>query len=284
MQALIQVAGISQEQDVLKPEAIGFRLGPRINAVGRIADPKIVIDLLTTDDPGEALERAMQCEEVNQLRQRLCELIEQEAIALAEAYAPNLQNDRVLLIVKDDWHHGVIGIVASRLVERYGVPVFIGTYEEDDPTRIRGSARGIPEFNVFDALQCCADLLDKFGGHKAAGGFSLAAENLDEMRSRLRIFANMHLQPQHLRPLIAVDAQANLRDLTLDLYQQIDQLHPCGIGNPDPVFWTPSVRIVEQQAIGKDRTHLRVVVSQTEDEAGMKAIASSSPKPRTRLA
>ncbi|WP_297087102.1 single-stranded-DNA-specific exonuclease RecJ [Thermoleptolyngbya sp. C42_A2020_037] len=273
VQALIQVAGVNPEQDALKPEAIGFRLGPRINAVGRIADPNIVIDLLTTDDPDVALERAMQCEEVNQLRQRLCELIEQEAIALAEAHAPNLQNDRVLLLVKDGWHHGVIGIVASRLVERYGVPVFIGTYEEGDPTRIRGSARGIPEFNVFDALQCCADILDKFGGHRAAGGFSLATENLEEVRSRLRIFANMHLQPQHLRPLIEVDAQANLRDLTLDLYQQIDQLHPCGIGNPDPVFWTPNVRIVEQQVIGKDRSHLRVVVSQEEDESGMKAIA-----------
>ncbi|MDG2615400.1 single-stranded-DNA-specific exonuclease RecJ [Thermoleptolyngbya sichuanensis XZ-Cy5] len=273
VQALIQVAGVNPEQDALKPEAIGFRLGPRINAVGRIADPNIVIDLLTTDDPGVALERAMQCEEVNQLRQRLCELIEQEAIALAETYAPNLQNDRVLLLVKDGWHHGVIGIVASRLVERYGVPVFIGTYEEGDPTRIRGSARGIPEFNVFDALQCCADILDKFGGHRAAGGFSLATENLEEMRSRLRIFANMHLQPQHLRPLIEVDAQANLHDLTLDLYQQIDQLHPCGIGNPDPVFWTPNVRIVEQQVIGKDRSHLRVVVAQDDDEYGIKAIA-----------
>ena len=273
VQALIQVAGVSSEQDALKPEVIGFRLGPRINAVGRIADPNIVIDLLTTDDPAVALERAKQCEEVNQLRQRLCELIEQEAIALAETHVPNLQNDRVLLLVQDGWHHGVIGIVASRLVERYGVPVFIGTYEEGDPTRIRGSARGIPEFDVFDALQCCADLLDKFGGHKAAGGFSLATENLAEMRSRLRIFANMHLQPQHLRPLIAVDAQANLRDLTLDLYQQIDRLQPCGIGNPDPVFWTPNVRIVEQQAIGKDRTHLRVVVSQGDDESGMKAIA-----------
>jgi len=273
VQALIQVAGVSSEQDALKPEVIGFRLGPRINAVGRIADPNIVIDLLTTDDPAVALERAKQCEEVNQLRQRLCELIEQEAIALAETHVPNLQNDRVLLLVQDGWHHGVIGIVASRLVERYGVPVFIGTYEEGDPTRIRGSARGIPEFDVFDALQCCADLLDKFGGHKAAGGFSLATENLAEMRSRLRIFANMHLQPQHLRPLIAVDAQANLRDLTLDLYQQIDRLQPCGIGNPDPVFWTPNVRILEQQAIGKDRTHLRVVVSQGDDESGMKAIA-----------
>ncbi|HIK57318.1 MAG TPA: single-stranded-DNA-specific exonuclease RecJ [Synechococcales cyanobacterium M55_K2018_004] len=273
VQALIQVAGLGNEKEALKPEAIGFRLGPRINAVGRLADPQIVIELLTTDDPGVALAQAMQCEQVNQLRQRLCELIEQEAIAWCEQNQFDLQDDRVLVVVHPGWHHGVIGIVASRLVERYGVPVFIGTYEDDDQQEIRGSARGIPEFNVFEALQCCGDLLEKFGGHKAAGGFTLKAENLQEMRSRLRIFANLHLQPQHLKPLVNVDVQASLRDLDLDLYEQIDHLHPCGIENPDPVFWTPDVRIVEQSTLGRDRNHLKLIVAEEGEEVGMKAIA-----------
>ncbi|MGG6296009.1 single-stranded-DNA-specific exonuclease RecJ [Leptolyngbya sp. AN02str] len=274
VQALIQVAGLSNEQNTLKPEAIGFRLGPRINAVGRIGNPQLVIDMLTTDDPGIALERAMQCEEVNQLRQRMCELIEQEAIAYCEAMQFDLPSDRVLVVVQPNWHHGVIGIVASRLVERYGVPVFIGTYEDEAQTHVRGSARGIPEFNVFDGLQCCADILEKFGGHRAAGGFSLQAEYLDEMRSRLRIFANMHLQPQHLKPLVTIDAQANLEDLNLELYAQIDRLHPCGIENGDPVFWTPNVRVVEQQTIGQNRAHLKLTVAQAQDGSdSMKAIA-----------
>jgi len=265
VKALSQVAGVNDDKGSLKPEAIGFRLGPRINAVGRLADPQIVIDLLTTDDPGIALERAMQCEEINQLRQRLCELIEQQAIATVEAEQPDLLGDRVLLLVQPGWHHGVIGIVASRLVERYGVPVFIGTFEENDPSHVRGSARGIPEFNVFDALQACAPVLDKFGGHKAAGGFSLKTENLEGMRSHLIAFANQQLEPHHLKPLVTIDAQASLRDITLDLYQQIDYLQPCGIENPDPVFWTPNVRVVEQQCMGQTRAHLKLMVMEDGD-------------------
>lgn len=263
IQALIQVAGLSQEKE-LKPEAIGFRLGPRINAIGRISDPQIVIELLTTEDEGLALERAMQCEQVNQLRQRLCELIEQEAIAWCEQSQINWQAERVLVVVQPEWHHGVIGIVASRLVERYGVPVFIGTYEEDDPERIRGSARSIPEFHVFEALQFCGEILERYGGHRAAGGFSLEAKYLEEFRSRLSLFANGQLQPEHLKPLVNIDAQANLSDLTFELYNQIDALHPCGIENPDPVFWTPNVHILEQKAIGRNQAHLKLTLSCTD--------------------
>lgn len=275
VQALIQVAGLSNEK-ALKPEAIGFRLGPRINAIGRIADPQIVIELLTTEDDGEALELAMKCEQVNQLRQRLCELIEQQAIDWCESSQINWQNERVLLVVQPDWHHGVIGIVASRLVERYGVPVFIGTYEEEDPSRVRGSARGIPEFNVFEALQFCGDVLDRYGGHRAAGGFSLKSENLEEFRSRLRLFAHGQLQPEYLKPLVSIDAKAHLSDLTLDLYQQIDALHPCGIENPDPVFWTANVQIMEQKAIGRGQAHLKLTLVEdrgTGIEQPIKAIA-----------
>jgi single-stranded-DNA-specific exonuclease len=270
IQALIQVAGLSQEKE-LKPEAIGFRLGPRINAIGRISDPQIVIELLTTEDEGLALERAMQCEQVNQLRQRLCELIEQEAIAWCEQSQIDWQAERVLVVVQPEWHHGVIGIVASRLVERYGVPVFIGTYEEDDPERIRGSARSIPEFHVFEALQFCGDVLDRYGGHRAAGGFSLEAKNLEEFRSRLSLFANGQLQPEHLKPLVTIDTQANLSDLTFELYNQIDALHPCGIDNPDPVFWTPNVRILEQKAIGRNQAHLKLTLTQDEPASSVRA-------------
>ena len=273
VQALNQVTGVNEENGSLKPEAIGFRLGPRINAVGRLADPQIVIDLLTTDDPGVALEKALRCEEINQLRRRLCELIEQEAIAHLQANPPDLLRDRVLLLVQPEWHHGVIGIVASRLVERYGVPVFIGTYEDEARQHVRGSARGIPEFNVFDGLQACAGILEKFGGHRAAGGFSLKAENLEVMRSRLVRFANQHLQPEHLKPLVTIDVKASLKDLTFELYQQIDQLHPCGMQNPDPVFWTPNVRVLEQQGMGQNRAHLRLLVAEDDSpNVALKAI------------
>ncbi|MFB2894632.1 single-stranded-DNA-specific exonuclease RecJ [Aerosakkonemataceae cyanobacterium BLCC-F50] len=278
VQALIQISGVegsrnskSATQNSLNPEDIGFRLGPRINAIGRISDPQIVIELLTTDNMGVALERAMQCEQINQKRQQLCEEIEQEAIAWCEQSQIDLQQERVLVVVQPNWHHGVIGIVASRLVERYGVPVFIGTYEEEDEERIRGSARGIPEFDVFEALLSCEDLLGKFGGHKAAGGFSLPAKNLVEFQRRLSKFAHKLLQPEHLKPLLKIDAKAEITDINLELYQQIQALQPCGIENSAPVFWMSDVRIVEQQIVGKG--HLKLTISQFSSPDKIKAIA-----------
>ncbi|MBW4594364.1 MAG: DHH family phosphoesterase [Brasilonema angustatum HA4187-MV1] len=256
----------------LKPEDIGFRLGPRINAIGRIADPQIIIELLTTDDMGIALEKAMQCEAINRQRQEMCEEIEKQAREIVEIeYLPSLQQDRVLVIVKSDWHHGVIGIVASRLVERYGVPVFIGTYEDEE--QIRGSARGIPEFHVFDALEYSQDLLGKFGGHKAAGGFSLPSQNLEALRSRLSEFANQCLEPQHLKPLLKIDTSAKLNQIHHQFYQQLNVLEPCGIDNPDPVFWTSNVRVTEQQIVGKG--HIKLTITQTIDDSEykIKAIA-----------
>jgi len=326
IQALIQVSGVdpksvgagqnlltqqlkTQNPSSLKPEDIGFRLGPRINAIGRIADPQIVIELLTTDDHDLALERAKQCEEINHQRQQLCQEIEAEAIAYCEENQIDLQQERVLVVVKSGWHHGVIGIVASRLVERYGVPVFIGTYEDEveeeieaelgsdellndaDLTnktedlalksviksgarKIRGSARGIPEFHVFEALQFCDSLLGKYGGHKAAGGFSLPAENLEEFRKQLGVFARQLLEIEHLKPLVSIDAQAHFTEITLDLYHQIDALQPCGIENKAPVFWTPNVRVIEQAIVGKEKSHLKLTLSENiKSSPTIKAIA-----------
>jgi len=271
VQALIQMAGVKEDKKSLKPEDIGFKLGPRINAVGRISDPQIVIELLTTTDQGIALERAMQCEQINQERQQLCANIEQEAIAFIEQSQLAWQQERVLVVVQPDWHHGVIGIVASRLVERYGTPVFIGTYEGDEEEDIRGSARGIPEFHVFEALLSCKDLLGKFGGHKAAGGFSLPTENLAAFQQALSNFAHQCLQPEHLKPLVVIDNQIDLEQINFKFYQQIDLLHPCGIGNPDPIFWTPNVRVLEQRIVGKG--HLKLTVGQNNQEVRIDGIA-----------
>ena len=259
VQALMQMSGVSNDKNI-KPDAIGFRLGPRINAIGRIGDPVIIIELLTTDDEGIALERAMQCEQVNKQRQLLCEQIEAEAIQSYETGTINAKDDRVLMLVQPGWHHGVIGIVASRLIERYGVPVFIGTYEDERPDLIRGSARGIPEFNVFEALEHCKDYMLKHGGHKAAGGFSFPAANLEKVRSGLVEYAHTCLEPEHLKPLVTVDAEASLNDLDYDLYLEMDALHPCGMENSEPVFWTRNVQILQQKMVGKG--HLKLTLSQ----------------------
>ncbi len=281
IQALMEVTGVNDTAKQLRPDDIGFRLGPRINAIGRIDDPQVVIELLTTDDWGIASERAMQCEQINKQRQFLCEKIEKEAIHLIESTQIDWKGDHLLLVVAAGWHHGVIGIVASRLVERYGVPVFIGTYEED-VDKIRGSARGIEEFNVFEALEFCKDLLGKHGGHKAAGGFSLAASNLAAFRQRLRKFAHQCLQSEHLKPLVKIDAQADFAQLTRELYQQIDRLQPWGIGNEFPLFWTPNVQIVEQKLVKNQ--HLKLKLVQEKGEEPISAIAwrwgSYFPLPR----
>jgi single-stranded-DNA-specific exonuclease len=261
IQALMQMAGVDEQQKQLKPDDIGFRLGPRINAVGRIDDPQKVIELLITDDEGIALERAMQCEQINKERQLMCAQIEEEAIALVEETPIDYRGQRVLVICKSEWHHGVIGIVASRLVERYGVPVFICTDEEDG--KIRGSARGIEEFNIFDGLNYCQEYLGKFGGHKAAGGFSLEKENLSAFTVKLSEFAHNCLEPEHLKPLVDIDAEAKFTDLTPDFYRQIDKLHPWGIGNREPIFWTPNVKVLEQRTIGQN--HVKFSLGQTID-------------------
>ncbi|WP_245894242.1 single-stranded-DNA-specific exonuclease RecJ, partial [Chamaesiphon polymorphus] len=278
-------SAVKAGNNAMKPEDIGFRLGPRINAIGRIDDPQIIINLLTTEDMGVALARAIQCEQVNKQRQDMCAQIEQEAIDLIATGKYNIKQNRVLVIVHTGWHHGVIGIVASRLVERYGVPVFIGTNEDEHPLgethaeetsarfhpHIRGSARSIPEFNVFNALEYCHDLLGKYGGHRAAGGFSMPAENLEKFQQRLSEFAHKCLEIEHLKHLVKIDAQADLAAINMSLYEQIDAIHPCGMENPDPVFWTPNVRVIEQKIVGKG--HLKFTVDTPEFPKGIKAIA-----------
>ncbi|MDS3860808.1 single-stranded-DNA-specific exonuclease RecJ [Thermosynechococcaceae cyanobacterium BACA0444] len=267
VQALMTVAKCRPEDNAaLKPTAVGFRLGPRINAIGRIGDPQVVIDLLTTEDLLQAEALAEVCEETNRRRQELTESITAEAVAQVEAAQLDLLVKRVLVLVKAGWHHGVIGIVASRLVERYGVPVFIAT--EEDETHLRGSARGIPEFDVFAALQYSGDLLEKFGGHRAAGGFSLEKVKLSAWRKRLTEFANQCLQPEHLKPLIAIDSEIRLDEITPDLWQQLQALQPCGLGNPEPLFCSRNVQVQEQRLFGANQTHLMLTLTQTHPQTG----------------
>jgi single-stranded-DNA-specific exonuclease len=269
VQALITASGAGDNKQ-MKPEDIGFKLGPRINAIGRIGDPQTVIELLTTTDPDVAQERAQECEATNRQRQELCAQIEEEAINLVESMDRQYLLDRVLVVVAEGWHHGVIGIVASRLVERYGVPVFIGTYENEQ--HIRGSARSIPEFNIFESLEFCHDLLLKYGGHPAAGGFSMDSDNLPEFQQRMRTFAHKCLEPEHLKTLVKVDVQAELSEIDRYTYEQIDAVQPCGMGNPEPVFWSSNVRIAEQRIIGKDESHLKITIDSPDFPRGIKGV------------
>ncbi|MBL1210797.1 DHHA1 domain-containing protein, partial [Geminocystis sp. GBBB08] len=270
IKALINLAEIDGQKKLLNSDDIGFKIGPRINAIGRIDDPQIVIELLTTEEEEIAITRAMQCHLSNQTRQNLGKKIEQEAVKIIEETPLNFYDDRVLLIINQNWHHGVIGIVASRLVERYGVPVFIGTYEEENPEIIRGSARGIEEFNVFLALQNCDDLLEKYGGHKAAGGFSFLNKNLSLIKNRLRDFAHQTLIPDYLKPLIKIDATINFSDINFKLLKEIESLYPWGIENKAPIFATSNVEVFLQK-LTKTGEHLQLTL--IHNNIQLKAIA-----------
>lgn len=270
IKALNQLCGLDETKKQLNSDDIGFKIGPRINAVGRIGDPQNVIELLTTEDEGVALEKAMICNQNNTDRQNLCKQIEQEAINLVEKTPLNYQEDWVLIVIGETWHHGVIGIVASRLVERYGVPVFIGTYEDENKEIIRGSARGIEEFNVFYALQYCDDLLNKYGGHKAAGGFNFPAKNLELLKRRLSEFCHQTLAKEYLKPLVKIDAQLTFQQANLQLLAEIDKLYPWGTENNTPVFWTPNVRVISSKATNSG-DHLQLILADQNTE--LKGIA-----------
>ena len=302
--ALINETGIAKDKQTgMKPEAIGFGLGPRINAIGRIGNPQVIIDLLTCEEMGEAIALAQECEATNRKRQELCKDIEQEAIGYMtkrKSEGFDITQERVLVIVdrevknaltpspspagdgsKTGWHHGVIGIVASRLVERYGAPVFIGSYEDahgeedsEEGATVRFSVRGIPEFHVFHSLEYIASIRNKGGGHKAAGGFTLPAENMDKLRDGLREFADReNILPSHIIPLINVDVLADLSDISMTMLQTCDRLQPCGLGNADPVFYSENVRVLSQQTRGKDKIkHLSLSVDKGNGEK-IKAIA-----------
>ncbi|MBF2057147.1 MAG: single-stranded-DNA-specific exonuclease RecJ [Cyanobacterium sp. T60_A2020_053] len=259
IQKLIEIGGVNDQKKTLNPEDIGFKLGPRINAIGRIGDPQIVIELLTTNDDEIATARALECNQVNETRQKLCIEITDEAINLIEKNYSHYKQDRVILIVQEGWHHGIIGIVASRLVEKYAVPVFIGTYEGDDNEKIRGSARGIEEYNIFEALQYCDDLLGKYGGHKMAGGFSFETKNLSLIKQRLIDFSHQLLLPEHLQTLVKIDAEINLSQANLILLRESEKLQPWGIENNTPIFCSRGVKVIEQK-LTRNGEHLQLIL------------------------
>jgi single-stranded-DNA-specific exonuclease len=262
LQALQRLAGV--EEQPLDAQVVGFQIAPRINAVGRLGDPALVVDLLTTADPERALELARDCESLNRQRRELCEAIEAEALALLEADGE--QRPAFVLLAQNHWHHGVIGIVAARLVERLGRPCALLAGEGGG--RLRASVRAPRGFAVDQALQACADLLERFGGHPAAGGFSIRAERLAALQARLEERASSWLlargegqpvEPEALVPLAAIDR---------DFLRQQQRLEPFGIGHPQPVYWSTGCLVVQKRELRGG--HLQLDLEQ--DGASQRAI------------
>ncbi|MCP9848677.1 single-stranded-DNA-specific exonuclease RecJ [Cyanobium sp. Morenito 9A2] len=263
LQALAQVAGL--EEGPMEATTIGFQLAPRINAVGRLGDPRLVVELLTTEQRERAMDLARECEALNRQRKELCEAIEAEAVALVEADGP--QRPAFLLLAQGHWHHGVIGIVAARLVERFGRPVALLASEGHG--RLRASVRSPKGFAVDQALQECAELLERFGGHPAAGGFTVRAERVAALQERLEGLAQGWLAKRGEGLPLEPEAHLPLGRIDRAFWQQMRRLEPFGVGLAAPLFWCSRCRVLEQRLLRGG--HLQLTLEQ--GESRLRAIA-----------
>ena len=243
LRALAELAGL--EDRPIDSQGVGFRLAPRLNAVGRLADPQLAVELLTTADADRALELAERCEQLNRQRRELCDGIEAEANALVEADGD--QRPAFLLLAQNHWHHGVIGIVAARLVERWGLPVALLAGEGNG--RLRSSVRAPEGFAVDAALQACADLLERFGGHPAAGGFTVQATQVAALHERLNGLANDWLAGREHALVLRPEALLPLEQIDRDFLQQLRRLEPFGAANPSPLFWARHCKVKRQRLL-----------------------------------
>jgi len=255
LQALVRAAGLAGKP--IKAGHLGFVLGPRLNAAGRVGDAMDGLRLLLTDDPGEAERLATELERLNDRRQGIDQGILEQAIEQVESGA-RLDTDSAIVLAAEGWHAGVIGIVASRLVERYGRPAFMIAFDTDEPGIGKGSGRSISRFHLRDALDACGDLLERFGGHRMAAGLTIRRDRVDAFRERFVAEANRHLRPEDLAPEQRVDLEVSLPEVTDDLEQLCRALEPCGSDNPGPVFSVRGVRLEGARVVG--RTHLKATL------------------------
>jgi single-stranded-DNA-specific exonuclease len=245
--------------------AVAFRLAPRINAAGRLGHPRAALDLLLTDDDETAAKLAGELEGLNAERQAVEEGIARAALAQVEAWPERHRARRGYVVAGEDWHAGVIGIVASRLVERFHRPVVLiaGGGRE-----WKGSGRSIPAFDLHRALRSCSDHLERFGGHRAAAGLSVRPEEVDAFHEAFAAYADATLAEADLRPVTVVDAVLPPRTpLTLDLCAELARLAPFGLGNPDVTLLAESCELRELAPVGEGR-HLRFRVRGRRREAG----------------
>ena len=243
--ALLQAAGISA-QAPLTAQQVAFGLGPRINAAGRMAEPELAFNLLTTDDPQQADSLAIQLEDCNRLRRQQEEAMLEDVKALA-AENPGLLRRRVLCFAKEGWHPGIIGIAAARLCELYGRPVMLLSGRDGVYT---GSARSVGEFHLYQCLLSCDELLLRYGGHRQAAGFTLARENLEAFVRRIEEYAAG--QPLAQSELW-LDGALSPQDLTVEQMEKLAALEPFGEANPVPVFLLRRVQATALEPIGEGK-------------------------------
>jgi len=248
------MADASLRRGEVDATAIAFRLGPRLNAAGRIHTAMLAYRLLTSRDALEARELAVELGRLNQRRQELTEQITASAEAQVLADDPNA---RLYLAASPDFLSGVVGLAASRLTEAHYRPTVVVEVGQEES---RGSCRSIPEFNITAALEECGDLLIRFGGHAAAAGFTVANDKLDALRRRLQAIAAEKLDGVELRPTLEIDAEIPLEEVDWATRALLDQIEPCGMDNPQPVLLSRDVEVRQRRTIGGEGQHLKLTV------------------------
>jgi single-stranded-DNA-specific exonuclease len=244
--------------------AVGFRLAPRINASGRLCRPEAALELLLTDDADVAGRLAHELEELNRERQQVEDRILREALAKVDEWSDVERRRRGYVLADEGWHEGVIGIVASRLVERFHRPVVLIAGADGD---WKGSGRSTASFDLHAGLATCAGHLERFGGHRAAAGLSIQPENVPAFAQAFAAHADLQLSDDDLRPVTRVDAVVSGSELTLALCEELRRLAPFGLGNPGVTLLLPSAELRDLGAVGEGR-HLRFRVNERGRDAG----------------
>lgn len=255
IQALTEIAGL--EGKTIKSGTVAFGIAPRINAAGRIGTADRAIRLLLSDDYDEATAFATEINEDNVSRQQTEQEILNQAVEIIEAN-PSWKYDRVLVVSGKNWHDGVIGIVASRLVEKYGKPTIVIT--ENDDNTAKGSGRSVEGFSLYEALCACADVLDHYGGHTLAAGLGLNIEKIPELRCAINSYAN---GVEAFYPVQNIDFKINPSCVNAELLDVIESLEPFGAGNPQPIFGLYNMMLTDITPIGSGK-HLRLTLRRGE--------------------
>ena len=257
LSAIMQVAGIEAKKITINE--LVYKIGPRINACGRMKSGRAAVELLLTDDPAFARQQAEEVNHHNEDRRDCDTETTKEALQQLQN-DPTYANRRSTVVYAPHWHKGVVGIVASRLTETYYRPTIVLTAGEDGI--ISGSARSVGGFDIYAAIDSCHDLLTNFGGHKYAAGLSMHIDDLPAFRKRFEAYVAAHIQPNQLQPTLDIEAELQLGDITKSFYNVLRHLEPFGPGNPRPLF--VSRRLInhrDTRAVGKEHEHLRLDVT-----------------------
>lgn len=257
IKALLNQASFNDE---ISEETIGFIIGPRLNAVGRLEDASLAAELLMSDSPEEAEFLAEQVEHFNQERKDIVASITEEAFAMAEDYVK--QGHQFLLLAKEDWHEGVLGIVASKIVETYSLPTLILNIDYEQ-NHAKGSARSIAQVSMFEILSAHQDLISKFGGHHMAAGMTMDIDNIDELRTGLNDWMARLSETTSLEPSKNVDVLLDESDITIKNIRDIQKLRPFGTDFTSPLFEIRDIAIKSLKAIGKEQNHLKMTLGES---------------------